>query len=767
MAEINGTSIYTRSSVINVFPDELRNERIWLAFNENKIPMDPNNHGVAARWQDVELLTMEEAYKQKDLFFYRYVGIIMRKPIFNEKGQLLCCGDIDFKNPEIQPPEWIPRPDNIDGLRDFVIRASTYAELTVSEKGYHVWFWLDAGGVAPTKNIPDNNGVGIFFHDHAIVMTGNVLNYASATINTIEPSFFGELLKATGYDMNNQKAGTGKKFSMPEQVKPGQINNHLTSFIGSCISQKQPIELILSGVKTQINEGILPYHDKGYVDDVLGIHARLTTRESRKVKEKEPEPEKEPEKVILHTDWFQPTDKWNMQRFVEDNKEIARYCHKDECWFIWNGKYWKPDESEQIIKLGVETVNKMHQIAPLIRDQKEINALSEHIVKSNNKPKINSMIDFSRPYLTISKDELDWNPYMINFNNGMLDLKTFELKPHDINEHMTMCIDAEYYEDAQCPKWLEQLDLVFNKDEKMIESFQIALGHSLTGIASQYFIICYGGGRNGKDSLLGTVQSILGEYAGVVPPETLQAIKNESAKSASEDVASMDGKRLIVTSEPNRQVTLKMELIKRLTGGNKISSRRNYGHQYTFTPKMAMFLMTNHRPKIDETTDAVRARLRMYPFNVNIPEKFAIEGKQTRPTKEIIDDFVKEEKNGILAWLVEGLKKYNALGDIPFPEKVSEATEHLMTMNNPLARCIKEIAVVREGVEVSKAEWFIAVTNWQVENDEEICKTKPELKVLMEELGYIGHKKKDGHYWKGLKIRTEKDGKDQNLPINN
>ena len=55
-------------------------------------------------------------------------------------------------------------------------------------------------------------------------------------------------------------------------------------------------------------------------------------------------------------------------------------------------------------------------------------AITKWALASQNESRINAMLSQSKPYLAIGMEELDRDPWLINCQNGTLDLRTGKLK---------------------------------------------------------------------------------------------------------------------------------------------------------------------------------------------------------------------------------------------------------------------------------------------------------------------------------------------------
>jgi putative DNA primase/helicase len=59
--------------------------------------------------------------------------------------------------------------------------------------------------------------------------------------------------------------------------------------------------------------------------------------------------------------------------------------------------------------------------------------------------------------------------------------------------------------------------------------------------------------------------------------------------------------------------------LKQITGGSKITCRFLYGDEFEYTPEFKLWIATNHKPVIRGTDLGIWRRIRMIPFEVNIP----------------------------------------------------------------------------------------------------------------------------------------------------
>lgn len=159
-----------------------------------------------------------------------------------------------------------------------------------------------------------------------------------------------------------------------------------------------------------------------------------------------------------------------------------------------------------------------------------------------------------------------------------------------------------------CPQWRVFLEQIFDHDQEMIRYIQKAVGYSLTGSTQeQCMFFCVGNGRNGKSTFLDTISDILGDYACNIQPETIM-VKPYNG-TANSDIARLRGARFVTTVEPNEGCRLNEGLIKQLTGGDKVTARFQYGHEFEYTPEFKIWMGTNHKPIIRGRDEGIWRRI--------------------------------------------------------------------------------------------------------------------------------------------------------------
>src|SRR5271166_196551 len=283
------------------------------------------------------------------------------------------------------------------------------------------------------------------------------------------------------------------------------------------------------------------------------------------------------------------------------------------------------------------------------------------------------------PDIRISLDMLDTKGFELNTPDGIVDLTTGKLGPHNRESFHTKVTGAGYDPGGDCPKWKAFLDTTFQGNRELIDYMQRLLGYTCVGKVIHHILpFFYGAGDNGKTCLLETVSHVLGDYAIAAPANFLMAGKNEHAT----EIARLQGQRFVVCSEINQGAKFDEAKVKLLTGGDKLTGRFMRQDYTDFTPTHTLLLVGNHMPNVTAGGHAFCRRLRLIPFRHQVEEK--IDGYD----QQLFD----EEGAAILAWMVKGSVDVLANG-LQTPESVKAATQEYEESEDTVGQFIAECCI--------------------------------------------------------------------------
>ena len=456
---------------------------------------------------------------------------------------------------------------------------------------------------------------------------------------------------------------------------------------------------------------------------------------------------------------FNLTDVGNAQRLAYRHGSDLRYCGAWKSWLIWTGTRWQRDVSDEITRRAKEVAKYILIQAAGEEDDHEKKALVKHALQSESVGRIRAMIDLaasekppSSP-IPITPSVLDKHPWLLNCENGTLDLRTGKLCTHQRNDLITKLVSVQYDPTATCPRWDQFLEKVL--PDKQVRAFlQRAVGYSLTADTRERAIfVLYGGGRNGKSTLQEIIAEVLGEYAGLIQVDRLLA-KRTDQSGIPNDLANLAGTRYIRTRETEQDRRLAESVVKELAGGiDKIQARFLYGEWFEIEPTFKIWLSTNHRPVIRGTDNAIWDRIYLVPWNV----RFWIPGKDPPGPPELQADTalleaLRAELPGILAWAVRGCLDWQRQG-LGYPAAVRQATESYRRDMDVLAAFLDEMCDIGASYGVSARDLYGGYKQWRIDAGES-AETQRSFGMRLAERGF-SHKRGTGgaYVWQGLILK--------------
>jgi putative DNA primase/helicase len=443
----------------------------------------------------------------------------------------------------------------------------------------------------------------------------------------------------------------------------------------------------------------------------------------------------------------QLTDVGNAARLLLKHGQDLRYSVARGEWLIWDGKRWRPDDRKRIVKLCKETALSILDEAKRADDTRR-DDLMKWARASQKKDRITAMAALAEPEVAVGPDDLDTDPWLFNCKSGTIDLRSGELQPHRREDLITKLAPVEYDPDAACPRFMRFLDEIFDNDQDLIGFVQRWLGHCLTGdITEQILPIFWGEGNNGKSVLLDTSMALMGDYAGVAPPDLLVVRKHQEHPT---EYADLMGKRLVVASESERGAELRLQLVKRLTGDATIKGRYMRMDYFEFARTHKTILVTNNRPEVKEDTDAAWRRLRLVPFTVVIrPEK----------RDKHLMKALRTEWPGILAWMVRGCLDWQHDG-LAEPEKVIAATAAYRGVSNSVKAFLDECCTCGDGLFVPAKDLLASYAEWCAREGVVPLKGK-EWGAALKSQGCQPKKLFGARHWVGIELcESPEDGSD-------
>ena len=133
------------------------------------------------------------------------------------------------------------------------------------------------------------------------------------------------------------------------------------------------------------------------------------------------------------------TDMGNAERLVRRHGKDLKYDHITGMWYVWNGRSWEPDATSEVFRRAKETALQIYVEAAECPLDEERSKIVKWAKSSESRSRIADMVSMasSEPGIPVQEEEFDVGDWILNCDNGTIDLKTGELKPHNRDDLLT------------------------------------------------------------------------------------------------------------------------------------------------------------------------------------------------------------------------------------------------------------------------------------------------------------------------------------------
>lgn len=464
---------------------------------------------------------------------------------------------------------------------------------------------------------------------------------------------------------------------------------------------------------------------------------------------------------------YRPSDVGNAARLVDRFGADVRWCDvaQGEGWLVWDGKRWAPDAMRRVDALSRQVAVDVVTYAAELQDRARAAAAAigqtatpaqqralaqlrteakvwvQWSRQSEMQAHLAAVAKVARTDVAIRHDDLDADHWALNVQNGIVDLRTDDLRPHEREARATKIAGTALGSRSECPTWMAFIARIMGNDPEMVAFLQRVVGYCLTGSTrEQCVFILYGNGSNGKSTFLDTLRAIMGDYAVHARAETFV---RDTRGGIPNDIAALRGARLVTASEPEQGEQLDEGLVKEMTGDAAMTARFMRSEFFTFQPTFKVLLATNHRPVIRGTDHGIWRRIRLIPFTETIAE---------HEKDRDLGSKLAAEAPGILAWALEGCLQWQRIGLAP-PAVVLDATQDYRADMDILSEFLSE-KCVQVGT-VGNTPLYQAFSAWASANGER-PRSHRWLSRALTDRGYKQDANRAmGRRWSGLSLRDQ------------
>jgi putative DNA primase/helicase len=428
----------------------------------------------------------------------------------------------------------------------------------------------------------------------------------------------------------------------------------------------------------------------------------------------------------------QATDTDNAQLVLLASDRNLLFRAEDGRWTVWDGRKWGNDahrgsyvgEALDVVRGIAETLDNNTLLKMLAR--------KEGMLKSAAGQRGLWYVMPNEPGVVQLNEDFDTDSYLLNVANGIVNLRTSQLGPHDKRLRLTKIAVADYDPKADMGEWERFVLWCCSGDAEQAGWLKVALGQALIGKQQEHMVIfMYGPGKNGKSQLTDAIRLTLGDYGLESTAELLTAKGKDQLHT--EMTASLHGARFVTCPEPEKGSYWAASRVKALTGGDVIRARHLYGREFSFRPSHTLIVHGNYQPEIRDLSMGFRRRMHLVPFTNHVTADMEV-----RNLGELLAG------PGVLRWLIEGAREFIQLGGLATSQRVRAATEEYLNEQDQFSRWRADCCLnVVDGWEAI-GDLYAMYVYWAQREGIRYIETKQELSRWLAREGYGYRTRKKG-----------------------
>lgn len=395
------------------------------------------------------------------------------------------------------------------------------------------------------------------------------------------------------------------------------------------------------------------------------------------------------------------------------------WCRGLGGWLQYNGSRWAHDEStDGAVLEAVRQYTRDQYLAAvdakrkaIVNDDQKAKDAAEvdeaGWAKYQSAAKLEAVVKLAKGIQGIGRraEEFDQDPDVLNTPTGVLHLETGVLEPHNATQLVTKITAVGYKPGATDDAFTQALAAIPDGAAMWL---QLRMGQACTGHPSDKFIMCSGGGANGKTTLISSLYRALGgRLPGGAGYSTLVANKlllgAEQSGGATPERMDLRACRLAYLEETPEDRYLDTQTLKELVDVPAIKGRYLFKDLVEWAPSHTMILNTNHPPQVTQTDHGTWRRL----TNIEFPYRFRYTNDgygNSLPNDRQGDPGIKDKLKrdsaleAALAWMVDGAMDWyrggRTLSIEPDPACVVESTKRWRHDSDIILGFVEEVCVM-------------------------------------------------------------------------
>lgn len=351
--------------------------------------------------------------------------------------------------------------------------------------------------------------------------------------------------------------------------------------------------------------------------------------------------------------------------------------------------------------------------------QEELDLLGDDLVGTNTIKDIAELWTNTRSVSAMAKD-LNKNPYLVNFKNGILDLKTMKLLPHTMELKTTIQINANFDKNAKSKYFNDFYNFTFPDKGVQKLVWQI-LGYSMSLFFTQKkrFFIFFGDKDVGKSTFFNTTINALLPESARLHRELKEFTQDKYA------TADLFGKVVNINSELSSETVSNIELLKQLAGKDGITAQRKFGQPFSFVPIAKYIFAANTLPTIStqDASSAFYERVILVPFTKKVKFK----------DRSLEDNIKNNDLDYVATMAFTALHEMiNNNFEFDIPENINEILQEYEEENNSVISFVQKCCILEEKGYVHKDEFMKFYNAYCEQELEQTSKSLKQVKRILE-----------------------------------
>jgi putative DNA primase/helicase len=396
--------------------------------------------------------------------------------------------------------------------------------------------------------------------------------------------------------------------------------------------------------------------------------------------------------------------------------DVPLLRHFRGAFYIWTGTHYRELSVESVEKqlyvfLKPVLVQKKDRVEPFNPTRNKIGEIVHALQRGTL---IDARLE-TPTWLGIQNDDRSAE-HLVSCRNGILNIKTRELIPHDPYFLTMNCLPLDFDPDAPEPKrWLQFLmelwpeKKVEGENGKMVDVNAVAeqclqeiFGYLITSDTKQQKIfLLVGPKRGGKGTIVYVLVHLLGNENVVF--QQLKSLSGEFGRWPLID------KKLAVVPDarlgPKVDTHAVAEQLLSISGGDAQTINRKLQSFWTGNLDVRFLITTNELPSIADSSGTLASRFILLPMTESFFGKEQLDLKQR----------LRDELAGILNWALEGLDRLRKRGYFKMPAASKEAIEQLEELGSPVAAFVRDWCNSGEQTSIKAKELYGAYCVWSKE----------------------------------------------------